>query len=1267
MKKYFRPIILCLALVAAIMPNSCKESPRSLPTEIYIASTSNPPGYYYPAVESFLPSVNPAPVNTQAFIIFNIPIDPTTISGNITVSSNLNGSLIEGSANDFELSLDNNVVRIIFHYGGSNPLLPGDTITVTTGTGVRDLDRGLALTAADVQTFTTDTAPDVTSPAISGAAGSTGPSGTGIELTDAGRIAASHDIHAVFTEEIDPSSINGSTFYLEDNLSTVVPARLAYAGGTYRATLTPLEDLLPGVTYTVFVTTGVRDLSQNTLAAPASWTFTTTSVPLDPTPGVDPTLSNLYVDSVSNVGASITWNTNEPANYMLNYGRGSGVSSSIDGSASYSSSFDVDLSFLDTNARHFFSIDYTDLEDYLLTGWLSTATYQFNTESVENPLDVIDSGASEQHNPKAIPYNPIDGSATGFFLFWNWEDTANRYIYGQLYDNSFSGQWNGGTRQPLYTAAGTWTYESASGDEAGGAIIIARTTANIAYAKRKIAAGAALEWGASGAANQTGIQVRNVAITNVSAVPVYAGMVQRIAPAAGTATAEMSSWFSLNNPFFDDDGTLGGLTDGDTIMDPVNHDGTTIDINSGTGQDFTYMVGQDAPIIASGDEYRIGSKNNSMTETAQDHEIYMNHSAADFFDYQSGSTPSMMDFYTRHGYPLPGGWTLNAGDIVWNGTSYGRLTAVAQLTPIAAPFDSGLADSGGGGDDHLYDSTKTWTSSPLVYVNDRVVNVDKNLVTYATAIADYDLTLNIPPLMNFQNNDSYDIYDYYCMDHPGDLNQFDPFYQFTSNWAMGITALTSFSIYDDIGISGFAEGIPAFPLCDNEANFSAGGVAAGDIVVNFTQHKAERVSAAATFVHMLSMDSQIIADGDDYGILRFRYGNTTKDDILCAGIATSGTATTLGDTGVNFTTLPTPVQPGDIAYNFTDGTQIAMVTAVTANTLTLSRNAGFAALSRYVIIRRRGVMFVFLNSGNIRGRVLSMEDYPAPGNAPVQVYPLAGTEFAIATGSAPRALSDGNGNAIVVYVNTNKVRATKINCIGTVVWGPVAIDTQAVATESILDVQPDTAGGVVVLYKYDGDIHAQHINSAGTIQWGNNGLGFDADGIAPAMVTTGEVMHYIYPDDIVVAANVNRTSLPAIVDDVYVWRRNSTGAGNWTTAMTGLGTVQSSPQLYVNGDTSVVLWDDNRFFNQSYIDTGYGLFGQNFHYSDGSRQWDADADAGTDLNGVSIVLNHFNEYAGVPLVAPYSNGTKAVLIWEDYRAGLGGDLLFRNLDGFTPP
>ena len=39
--------------------------------------------------------------------------------------------------------------------------------------------------------------------------------------------------------------------------------------------------------------------------------------------------------------------------------------------------------------------------------------------------------------------------------------------------------------------------------------------------------------------------------------------------------------------------------------------------------------------------------------------------------------------------------------------------------------------------------------------------------------------------------------------------------------------------------------------------------------------------------------------------------------------------------------------------------------------------------------------------------------------------------------------------------------------------------------------------------------------------------------------------------------------------------------------------------MYSNGTDLIVAWDDSRFYNQSYINTGYGIFGMRLSLGDG--------------------------------------------------------------------
>jgi hypothetical protein len=80
------------------------------------------------------------------------------------------------------------------------------------------------------------------------------------------------DVGFTFNEEMDPSTINTSTFYLMQG-STTVPGTVSYSGKT--ATFTPSSPLAAVTSYTATVTTGVKSLTGNPLANNNVWSFTT--------------------------------------------------------------------------------------------------------------------------------------------------------------------------------------------------------------------------------------------------------------------------------------------------------------------------------------------------------------------------------------------------------------------------------------------------------------------------------------------------------------------------------------------------------------------------------------------------------------------------------------------------------------------------------------------------------------------------------------------------------------------------------------------------------------------------------------------------------------------------------------------------------------------------------------------------------------------------------------------------------------------------------
>jgi hypothetical protein len=87
-------------------------------------------------------------------------------------------------------------------------------------------------------------------------------------------VSAGSNVTATFSEEMDATTITGSTFTLTAG-GSAVPASVTYNAATRVATLNPTADLAASTSYTATVTTGVEDVAGNPMAAPRTWTFTT--------------------------------------------------------------------------------------------------------------------------------------------------------------------------------------------------------------------------------------------------------------------------------------------------------------------------------------------------------------------------------------------------------------------------------------------------------------------------------------------------------------------------------------------------------------------------------------------------------------------------------------------------------------------------------------------------------------------------------------------------------------------------------------------------------------------------------------------------------------------------------------------------------------------------------------------------------------------------------------------------------------------------------
>jgi hypothetical protein len=85
-------------------------------------------------------------------------------------------------------------------------------------------------------------------------------------------VARNTAVEFTFSEEMDPLTINASTFILSQG-TTSVPGTVTYSGKT--GTFTPSGTLAAATKYTATVTTGAKSLTGNALAANSVWSFTT--------------------------------------------------------------------------------------------------------------------------------------------------------------------------------------------------------------------------------------------------------------------------------------------------------------------------------------------------------------------------------------------------------------------------------------------------------------------------------------------------------------------------------------------------------------------------------------------------------------------------------------------------------------------------------------------------------------------------------------------------------------------------------------------------------------------------------------------------------------------------------------------------------------------------------------------------------------------------------------------------------------------------------
>jgi hypothetical protein len=119
-----------------------------------------------------------------------------------------------------------------------------------------------------------------------------------VPINNATLLPINQAISATFSEAINPSTVNSTTFTLTGPGGVAVAGAVSYVAAGSVATLTPTTPLAPNTQFTATITTGTRDLRSTALAANYVWTFTTGAAPDTTRPTV---VSTIPLNGATNV------------------------------------------------------------------------------------------------------------------------------------------------------------------------------------------------------------------------------------------------------------------------------------------------------------------------------------------------------------------------------------------------------------------------------------------------------------------------------------------------------------------------------------------------------------------------------------------------------------------------------------------------------------------------------------------------------------------------------------------------------------------------------------------------------------------------------------------------------------------------------------------------------------------------------------------------------------------------------------------------------
>jgi len=262
------------------------------------------------------------PTNTKISYTFNKPIQPC--SSCITMNQ---GSYIwtNGAVGVTGVT---KVSGSTIEFAPNSGLTPNTQYTVyvtTVSDSSNNFFFGSSSSLATI-TFTTGAALDLIPPTVS--------SYTQTYLPNSTLVTPDSSIAVLFSEAMDATSINSTTFSISDPNNNKVSGVVAYSSNV--ATFTPGALLNPGTTYTATITTGVKDAAGNAMSVNYSWQFSTATAS---------NLSHIVYTSPTNNATGVSTGSYISVRFDQTSSRGTNLNFSVTCSASGATAYNGTTTF----------------------------------------------------------------------------------------------------------------------------------------------------------------------------------------------------------------------------------------------------------------------------------------------------------------------------------------------------------------------------------------------------------------------------------------------------------------------------------------------------------------------------------------------------------------------------------------------------------------------------------------------------------------------------------------------------------------------------------------------------------------------------------------------------------------------------------------------------------------------------------------------------------------------------------------------------------